>query len=276
MKFVHSLFALTALLLCAPLSAQSVVSSADQLYGQPGAVQVTAADGKKTKVPAFVQVDPTGASITAAVPGASSTGQSGVLSEGAVVSGDQAYTTGTTQPLNLTATGRLKVGLSSASNIAPAAIPTTTTTADLVGCRYVAAGVVFADTNTGAITCESTGSLRIATTPQSSATAAITPGASPAVEGGRVAKASAGNVYRVSITTGAAAGYLLGFNAIAIPADGAVTPSMCRVVAANSTLSVSYADMPARWGTGVTFVFSSTGCFTKTISATAFFEWSVM
>jgi hypothetical protein len=224
MKLAHSLFALTALLLSAPLSAQSVVSSADQLYGQPGAVQVTAADGKKTKVPAFVQVDPTGASITAAVPGANTTGQSGVLSEGTVVAADQAYTVGTTQPLNL----------------------------------------------------NSTGSLRIAATPQSLANAAITPNASPAVEGGRVAKASGGNVYRVSVTTGAAAGYLLGFNAIAIPADGAVTPSMCRVVAANSTLSVSYADMPARWGTGVTFVFSSTGCFTKTISATAFFEWSVM
>lgn len=113
-------------------------------------------------------------------------------------------------------------------------------------------------------------------TPTASANNAIAPGSSTVVESSHVAKASAGNVYRVSITTGGTAGYLMGFNATTAPADGAVTPSLCRVIAANSSLSVSYADMPARWGTGITFVFSSTGCFAKTASATAFFEWSVM
>lgn len=112
--------------------------------------------------------------------------------------------------------------------------------------------------------------------PGTDASSAIVPGSTVAITGSAVAKASAGNVYRVSITTGGSAGYLMGFNAVSAPADGAVTPAMCRVVAANSTLSVSYADVPARWNTGVTFVFSTTGCFTKTVSATAYFEWSVL
>lgn len=111
--------------------------------------------------------------------------------------------------------------------------------------------------------------------PSGAAAAGITPVATTAVSSGVVAKASPGNVYRVSITTGGTAGYLMGFNATAIPADGAVTPSMCRVVAANATLSVSYADMPSYWTTGISFAFSSTGCFTKTASVTAFIEYSV-
>jgi hypothetical protein len=68
--------------------------------------------------------------------GSTTAGQTGSLTQGAVVTGDQAYTAGTTQPLTLTPTGRLKVGLSSATNIAPAAQPSTTLTSDLFGCVY--------------------------------------------------------------------------------------------------------------------------------------------
>ena len=109
-------------------------------------------------------------------------------------------------------------------------------------------------------------------TPTTASTNAVAGISSPSVEGGRVLKASAGNLYRVVVTTGGTAGYLMVFNATTVPADGAVTPGICRAVAANSTLSVSVADMPISWSTGITAVFSSTGCFTKTVSATAFFE----
>lgn len=112
----------------------------------------------------------------------------------------------------------------------------------------------------------------VAIAPQSSANGAIAGVVSAAVEGSHVLKASAGNLYRVSITTGGTAGYLMVFNATTAPADGAVTPTMCRVIAANSTLSVTVDGMPVRFSTGITAVFSSTGCFTKTISATAFIE----
>jgi len=78
-----------------------------------------------------------------------------------VVGGDQAYIAGQYQPLSLTSTGRLKVGLSSATNIVPGAIATATTTADLVACRYVTAGVTFSDQNGGAMTCNATGALRV-------------------------------------------------------------------------------------------------------------------
>lgn len=79
---------------------------------------------------------------------------------GTVVSGDQAYTAGSQQLLNLTPSGRLKVGLSSAGNIAPAAKLATTTTADLVGCQYLAAPPGWSDTWTGSIGCDAAGNLR--------------------------------------------------------------------------------------------------------------------
>ncbi len=85
-----------------------------------------------------------------------------------------------------------------------------------------------------------------------------------------VLKASAANLYRVVVTSGASAGYVMIFNATSAPADGAVTPVDCRAIAANASLSISYADAPARLTTGATVVFSTTGCFTKTASATAF------
>lgn len=87
-------------------------------------------------------------------------GQSGVLAQCAAVSGDQTYTAGQTNPVTCTQTGRLRVGLSSASNIAPGTIGANTSAADLVGCKYVAAGVTFADGNTGVISCDSAGNLR--------------------------------------------------------------------------------------------------------------------
>lgn len=112
----------------------------------------------------------------------------------------------------------------------------------------------------------------VAPAPQSTAGGALAGTASTAVESGRVFKASAGNAYRFAITTGATPGFFMAFNATTIPADGAVTPVICRVIAANSTLSMSFESMPVRFSTGVSVAFSSTGCFTKTASATAFLE----
>lgn len=116
------------------------------------------------------------------------------------------------------------------------------------------------------------GAQAVSTTPTVDANVAIVPSASAAVESGRVLKASAGNLYRLSTTTGASAGYLLVFNSTTVPADGAVTPLICRAIAATSTLTVSFADIPARFSTGISVSFSTTGCFTKTASETAFFE----
>jgi len=121
-----------------------------------------------------------------------------------------------------------------------------------------------------------TGTAAFALAPSSASAAAIAPAVSTAVEGSRVFKASAGNLYRIALTTGASAGFLMVFDATSAPADGAVTPTLCRAIAANTSLEVDHAVAPDRYATGITAVFSTTGCFTKTVSATAMFEGSVL
>ena len=106
--------------------------------------------------------------------------------------------------------------------------------------------------------------------PTSNAGAALAQTASGAVESNNVLKASAGNLYSLTVTTGATAGYLMVFNATSAPIDGAVTPAYCAQVPANNTGAFEWA-IPARYSTGITAVFSSTGCFSKTASATAAF-----
>lgn len=120
-----------------------------------------------------------------------------------------------------------------------------------------------------------TGVTSTANTPNSNVNAAILPVVSTSVGSSLILKASAGNLYRIAVTTGATQGYLMVFNAVTAPADGAVTPQLCRVIAANSSLEVDHAEIPQRYATGITAVFSSTGCFTKTASATAMIEGDV-
>ncbi len=101
---------------------------------------------------------------------------------------------------------------------------------------------------------------------------------STATEAFHVLKASAGNLYSISVTVGATSGYLMIFNAISAPTDGAVTPAYCIPVTSNGTNGLngaSWSVNPASFSTGITAVFSSTGCTTKTASATAFFTAQV-
>lgn len=103
--------------------------------------------------------------------------------------------------------------------------------------------------------------------------AAATPVISAAVEGSRVLKASPGCLIATYVTVGATGGFLMVFDSVTVPADGAVTPVECIQVAANTTNFLNWAPQPPEWfSTGIVAVFSTTGCFTKTISATAFFH----
>lgn len=112
--------------------------------------------------------------------------------------------------------------------------------------------------------------------PTSASAAGIVPVVSASAEGSHVLKSSAGNLYSLYVTTGATAGYVMTFNATSAPADGSVTPVDCVQAPANTTTSMSFGAGPAgRFSTGITAVFSSTGCFSKTVSATAFFKASV-
>lgn len=114
------------------------------------------------------------------------------------------------------------------------------------------------------------GSVPTTTTPSSSSGVAIAAVVSTSVETGHVIKASAGNLYSVSVSTGAAAGRVLIHNSTTVPSAGAVTPVDCAIVAANSTVALTY-DPPLRLGTGISISFSTAStCLTQTDSATAY------
>jgi hypothetical protein len=98
-----------------------------------------------------------------------------------------------------------------------------------------------------------------------------TPVVSAAAEGSHILKAAPGCLIAIYATPGATAGYLMVFNSKTVPADGAVTPIECIQVQANTTIAASWAPQPPEYfSSGIVAVFSTTGCFTKTISATAF------
>lgn len=106
-------------------------------------------------------------------------------------------------------------------------------------------------------------------TPNALATSAPTSTQTATAAGSLIAKTSAGNCYGFNVAAGASAGFLLLFDSATVPADGTVTPKKVYAVAANATLAVHW-DVPRRFGSGIVAVFSTTGPFTKTISATAF------
>jgi hypothetical protein len=95
--------------------------------------------------------------------------------------------------------------------------------------------------------------------------------ATTAVASNLVVNGSNANLLYLNVVSGASAGYVMVFNATSAPADGAVTPTLCYTLAANSTLTITYESTAQPYfGTGIVVVFSTTGCFTKTASATAF------
>lgn len=113
--------------------------------------------------------------------------------------------------------------------------------------------------------------------PTASASAAMLPVSSSVAEGSHVLKASGGNLYDIQVVTGATAGYLMLFDAPAAPSDGAVSPVKCfGSIAINSAFSISWGSgPPPTFANGIVAVFSSTGCFSKTVSATAYFSAEV-
>lgn len=110
-----------------------------------------------------------------------------------------------------------------------------------------------------------------ATSPE--AGAATTASSGTAAASNQVIKASAGNLYDLTVTIGATSGYVMLFDATSLPSNGAVTPVWCAIITSNGTNGGISAAWPApkRFGTGITAGFSTTGCFTLTASATANF-----
>ena len=112
------------------------------------------------------------------------------------------------------------------------------------------------------------GSIPSATAPSSTPAQGLASVRTPAPVSS-LSRTSPANVYSWRVTTGAVAGYVLIVNAVAAPADGAISPMDCITVAASSSVGGAY-DVPERYSVGVTILFSTTGCFTLTKSETAF------
>lgn len=83
-----------------------------------------------------------------------------------------------------------------------------------------------------------------------------------------VIKAAAGNLYGWNAVSGASAGYVMIFDSATAPVNGAVTPNIVMAMAANTSLDIDY-SAPRRFASGITMVFSTTGPYTLTLSATA-------
>ena len=113
------------------------------------------------------------------------------------------------------------------------------------------------------------GTASVGITPHTVASGALARVATTTAQSGLVVKASAGNLYGYNVVSGASAGYLMIFDSVTVPADGAVTPLLCIPLAANAGIT-SDRDIPIRFATGISMCFSTTGPFTKTASATAF------
>lgn len=98
--------------------------------------------------------------------------------------------------------------------------------------------------------------------------AALAPIVTPSAASALQLKASAGNLLSL-MATSTVSGWLMLFDATAAPADGAVTPKWVYPLAANGALNMAWPN-PLAFATGIIAVFSTTGPFTKTASATAF------
>jgi hypothetical protein len=108
--------------------------------------------------------------------------------------------------------------------------------------------------------------------PVTASAAGQVPIVTAAAAASKILCAAACNVYGFEVTTGASAGTVYLFNATSLPGDGAVTPTKCYEVAANSSLVRDYRPgPPIRMSTGATVGFGTgTNCFSLANSATAF------
>lgn len=162
-------------------------------------------------------------------------------------------------------------GVGSAASVTAGAI----TNASFAGLYANTVGRLVSGSSNYAITGNLSGHQYVVQALESSTTSGVAPVATTAVAGGQVLKASAANLYGLNVVSGASAGYVLVTNTTTVPADGAVTPLKCYALAANSSLDLNLRAAPVYFSTGVSVSFSTTGCFTKTASATAFISGDV-
>lgn len=111
-----------------------------------------------------------------------------------------------------------------------------------------------------------TGNQAVTPAPTSASAAAVAYDASTAAGTNNVICAAACNLFAAYVTsTPTVAGYVMIFNATALPSNGAVTPVFCFYVPSNATVAFE-PPVPIRFATGVTIGFSSDtdGCLDLT------------
>jgi hypothetical protein len=86
-----------------------------------------------------------------------------------------------------------------------------------------------------------------------------------------IIKSSPGMLYTCYATTSTSSGYLMLFDAVAPPDDGAVTPIEVIYCSASSTSGVDQRDTPQAYSVGIVAAFSSTGPFVKTTTSNGAF-----
>ena len=114
----------------------------------------------------------------------------------------------------------------------------------------------------------------VASTPTATAPGLATV-SSAALETAHVIKAAPGNLYSFSVTATSVGGFVQIFDAIAVPADGAVLPRKVYALPAGVSVGDGWA-IPLAFVNGIVIVFSAAATpFTKTTSATAFISAEV-
>jgi len=98
----------------------------------------------------------------------------------------------------------------------------------------------------------------------------LIPKATKVASSALVLKAQGGVLRSLNVVAGASAGFAMLIDAAAEPANGAVTPKRVWPIAANGSLDTKFQEVGLQCRDGVVIVFSTTGPFTYTASATAF------
>ncbi|TXH15066.1 MAG: hypothetical protein E6R03_07965 [Hyphomicrobiaceae bacterium] len=151
----------------------------------------------------------------------------------------------------------------------------TTSTDSTIGTVTTVTNPVGVKGDDGSTIASSSNPLPVVSAPSTASGSGVAPVFSSAVETGHVIKASAGNLYSISVTAdatlSAAAWAIMVFNATSVPAAGAVTPAWCVLLPSGATGYTGAFPTPMYLSTGISVAVSvGQTCFTKTDSAHAF------